>query len=258
MAAEINAQFAAASCAGAGSVAGNTSSASARGADGRKDGGGVVLVDDGGGGDGGNGDEDDDWEMGDADLASGASFLGSGAGGRGGGAAAGGRRRGIIGGVIVGVDGGDGGDSDSDLSWAEGVELPPNEVEIDVECISALPSDVRKRVIESAQRQQRMRSRETYMAVAADPAQYSGAQIANFLKASALNKKIVAAASSRDSDSVGRRIASDANRKYVITGGSNSGGGRSRGGRSSGGDADGERRNERRRIIDDDDEFEEW
>ncbi|CAM9916859.1 unnamed protein product, partial [Sphacelaria rigidula] len=83
--------------------------------------------------------------------------------------------------------------------------------------IASLPGHVKKQVIEAAQRRQRLRSRAQYMPVAGNPAMYSQTQLSNFLRGHKLNKKIMRARTNDESDGEGKRIASEAGRRYIMT-----------------------------------------
>jgi DNA excision repair protein ERCC-5 len=80
---------------------------------------------------------------------------------------------------------GDGNNDDDDTYNSEddiNLDLPEDGADIDVKALAALPSYLRKDVIEAARRKERMKSRSTYIPIADDPAMYSQTQIANFLK----------------------------------------------------------------------------
>lgn len=74
------------------------------------------------------------------------------------------------------------GDSDSgeetDLHW----QLPENHEDIDIDVLAALPTHLRKDLIEEARRKDRAKQRSNYLPVAGDPSLYSQTQLANFLK----------------------------------------------------------------------------
>lgn len=76
------------------------------------------------------------------------------------------------------IDNNEDDDSDDEIN----LDLPEDGADIDVKALAALPSYLRKDVIEAARRKERMKSRSTYIPIADDPAMYSQTQIANFLK----------------------------------------------------------------------------
>ncbi|CAN0250019.1 unnamed protein product, partial [Discosporangium mesarthrocarpum] len=119
--------------------------------------------------------------------------------------------------------GGDNWGSSSSSEWGEGeggewegVNLPEDNDDIDMEVIAALPDRMKKQVIAAAQRRQRLRSRHQYMPVSGDPAMYSQTQLANFLRSQRLNAKIMNAHKKEDEDTSGKRIASEAGRRYIM------------------------------------------
>ncbi|CAM9837269.1 unnamed protein product [Scytosiphon promiscuus] len=157
-------------------------------------------------------------------------------------------------------------DSDRSVGWEE-VELPERNEDIDPEVIASLPDHVKKQVIEAAKRRQRMRSRAQYMPVAGNPAMYSQTQLSNFLRSKQLNSQILKAHKQEDSDRAGKRIASEAGRRYIMTAAGTSGSassgnqasgasGGAGGGRNGSSAAGGNLR--RRRIADEGEDFKEW
>ncbi|CAN0548580.1 unnamed protein product, partial [Ectocarpus sp. 12 AP-2014] len=129
--------------------------------------------------------------------------------------------------------------------------------------IASLPDHVKKQVIEAAKRRQRMRSRAQYMPVAGNPAMYSQTQLSNFLRSNQLNAQILKAQKQDDGDRTGKRIASEAGRRYIMTpagtsgrSGAVSGAGEAAGGTRNGTSSVGSSR--RRRITDDGDDFKAW
>ena len=60
--------------------------------------------------------------------------------------------------------------------------LPEDNDALDVDVLTSLPINIRKRIIEDAKRRERARSRATFMPVADNPLLYSQTQLANFLK----------------------------------------------------------------------------
>ncbi|CAM9742641.1 unnamed protein product, partial [Ectocarpus fasciculatus] len=148
------------------------------------------------------------------------------------------------------------------VAWEE-VELPERNEDIDPEVIASLPDHVKKQVIEAAKRRQRMRSRAQYMPVAGNPAMYSQTQLSNFLRSNQLNAQILKAQKQEDSDRTGKRIASEAGRRYIMTpaGASGKSGAASAASGASGGTRNGASStgsNRRRRITDEGDDFKEW
>lgn len=107
-------------------------------------------------------------------------------------------------------------EDDTDEPEDAEITVIPNDGELDVKSIDALPNDIRRDVIESAKRKLRVESRQSFMPVAANPSKYSEAQIFNFLKTCALNKKVMSVGSSRNTENQGSTIASDARRRYVM------------------------------------------
>jgi len=96
---------------------------------------------------------------------------------------------------------------------------------INTASLLTLSSYERKGAIEKVRRDQRMQSRRECMSVAANPDEYSQAQVRNFLKSSNLNKKInevgTKAANNQGSGGChhnlkGERIASDASRRIIF------------------------------------------
>eukprot|EP00903_Cladosiphon_okamuranus_P014772 g13687.t1 len=151
-------------------------------------------------------------------------------------------------------------DKDGSVGWEE-VELPERNEDIDPEVIASLPDHVKKQVIEAAKRRQRMRSRAQYMPVAGNPAMYSQTQLSNFLRAKQLNSQILKAQKQEDGEREGKRIASEAGRRYIMTAAGTIGGaGGSRGSRSTRMESStsGSLNKRRRRITDDGDDFKEW
>lgn len=67
---------------------------------------------------------------------------------------------------------------EEDLQW----DLPLDSEAIDVGVLAALPTQMRKDLIEETRRRERARKRSDYLPVASDPELYSQTQIANFLK----------------------------------------------------------------------------
>ncbi|CAM9136740.1 unnamed protein product [Chrysoparadoxa australica] len=106
--------------------------------------------------------------------------------------------------------------TDDEDGW-EPVELPDNYEDIDLDAVAALPAELRKGVLEGAQRKQRMKSRSRYMTVAGNPQQYSSTQISNFLDSSKLNQKIVELQHKDAEPTAGNTIASDAGKRFVLT-----------------------------------------
>ncbi len=101
--------------------------------------------------------------------------------------------------------------------------LLPEGDSVDVSVIAALPVHMRKKVIEKAQRNERMRSRRVYMPLAADPQRFCDAQIQNLIRGSDLNRQIrnlqeknVQKITS-DIKETERSIASDETRKFMVT-----------------------------------------
>ncbi|CBJ48609.1 DNA repair enzyme [Ectocarpus siliculosus] len=186
---------------------------------------------------------------------------------RGGGAAGvvGGGRSGAAGDVEAAawaVDTDEEEEEEGGVAWEE-VELPERNEDIDPEVIASLPDHVKKQVIEAAKRRQRMRSRAQYMPVAGNPAMYSQTQLSNFLRSNKLNAQILKAQKQDDSDRTGKRIASEAGRRYIMTpagasgrSGAVSGAGGAAGGTRNGASSVGSSR--RRRITDDGDDFKAW
>jgi len=85
-------------------------------------------------------------------------------------------------------------DDNDDVEWEEEDEAGDILLEdenVDVGVLASLPPELQKDVVESAKRRQRMLSRQAFMPVAGNPALYSQAQIANFLKSSRLNQKVM-------------------------------------------------------------------
>jgi hypothetical protein len=72
----------------------------------------------------------------------------------------------------------DASDVDEDLQW----DLPLDSEAIDISVLAALPTQMRKDLIEETRRRERARKRSDYLPVASDPELYSQTQIANFLK----------------------------------------------------------------------------
>ncbi|CAM9623755.1 unnamed protein product [Ectocarpus sp. 6 AP-2014] len=187
--------------------------------------------------------------------------------GRGGGAAGvvGGGRSGAAGDVEAApwaVDTDEEEEEEDGVAWEE-VELPERNEDIDPEVIASLPDHVKKQVIEAAKRRQRMRSRAQYMPVAGNPAMYSQTQLSNFLRSNKLNAQILKAQKQDDSDRTGKRIASEAGRRYIMTpagvsgrSGAVSGAGGAAGGTRNAASSVGSSR--RRRITDDGDDFKAW
>ncbi len=106
--------------------------------------------------------------------------------------------------------------------------LLPEDDGVDISVIAALPVHMRKKVIEKAQRNERMRSRRTYMPLAADPQRFCDAQIQNLIRGSKLNREIRNLQEESHIENVGfvskemggaaeRSIASDETRKYIVT-----------------------------------------
>ena len=62
-------------------------------------------------------------------------------------------------------------------SW----DLPENHNDLNIEVLSSLPAEIRKRIIEDARRKERVKSRATFIPVADNPSLYSQTQLANFL-----------------------------------------------------------------------------
>jgi hypothetical protein len=69
-------------------------------------------------------------------------------------------------------------DAEEDLQW----DIPMDSENIDVSVLAALPTQMRKDLIEETRRRERARKRSDYLPVASDPELYSQTQIANFLK----------------------------------------------------------------------------
>ncbi len=102
----------------------------------------------------------------------------------------------------------------------------PEEDGIDMSVVAALPIHMRKKVIEKAQRNERMRSRRMYMPLAGDAERFCNAQIQNLIRGSELNRKIKnlqevqrekVVVSSAGEGAAERSIASDETRKFIIT-----------------------------------------
>ncbi|KAF0699792.1 Aste57867_9673 [Aphanomyces stellatus] len=68
---------------------------------------------------------------------------------------------------------------------------------------------------ESFQRDRRQEARDTFLTLAGKPEEYSLAQIRTFLKSSQINREMKAKTNALDSPESGRRISSDAERRYV-------------------------------------------
>ncbi len=101
--------------------------------------------------------------------------------------------------------------------------LLPEGDRVDISVIAALPVHLRKKVIEKAQRNERMRSRRVYMPLAADPQRFCHAQIQNIIRGSDLNRQIRNLQGITDQKTVldvnskERSIASDETRKFIVT-----------------------------------------
>ncbi len=100
----------------------------------------------------------------------------------------------------------------------------PEEDGIDINVIAALPIHMRKKVIEKAQRNERMRSRRMYMPLAGDAQRFCNAQIQNLIRGSELNRKIKNLQEQKHEKVVSskgegaeRSIASDETRKFIVT-----------------------------------------
>lgn len=68
-------------------------------------------------------------------------------------------------------------EDEDEPSW----DLPDNHNELNIEVLSSLPSEMRKRIVEDARRKERVKSRSTFIPVADNPDLYSQTQLANFL-----------------------------------------------------------------------------
>ncbi len=101
--------------------------------------------------------------------------------------------------------------------------LLPEDDGVDISVIAALPIHMRKKVIEKAQRNERMRSRRVYMPLAADPQRFCDAQIQNLIRGSDLNRQIRNLQEKNDTKIISdiketeRSIASDETRKFFVT-----------------------------------------
>ncbi len=72
---------------------------------------------------------------------------------------------------------GEDGEGEDEMQW----QLPEDCGDLSAEALAALPSHLRKSLIEEARRKQRMQSRAHYLPVAGNPALYSQTQLSNFL-----------------------------------------------------------------------------
>eukprot|EP01031_Cornospumella_fuschlensis_P027510 gene27510-33229_t len=110
-----------------------------------------------------------------------------------------------------GEESADGGLEDN---WA----LPDNYDEFDVDVLASLPAHMRKSIIEDARRRERQKARSSYLPLSHDPMLYSQTQIANFLNASRLNRRLVQAQASKEAQGQdeGKKIAAQGGRRYKM------------------------------------------
>lgn len=122
------------------------------------------------------------------------------------------------GGAGAGVDDEDGDDSDGggpDQDWMP--VLPSSVDEVDLSVLSSLPPHLQKDYIAAVKQQVRQESRGALMPVAADPEAFSRAQLGSYIKTSTLNIKIESMNQEAAKKYVsGKRIASEANREYLL------------------------------------------
>ena len=138
-------------------------------------------------------------------------------------------------------------DSDSDRSennlhkkrkysynnYKTNIEIPSDHSDLDEDALINMPSRMRTNIFENVLKQQRMKSRQECMPVAANPYAYSQVQLKNFLKRSHLNQKInrIVSTGAADNDQnektngsmknkdfeMGEHIASDPSTRFIYT-----------------------------------------
>lgn len=112
------------------------------------------------------------------------------------------------------------GNSDTDSNDGEEVYSVPAPDELDPSSLASLPLHLRKHIIESWRRTDRLKKRSSYLPVASDPQLYSQTQVAHFLKTSAMNRRFQeaseTAAAGNTKNGSGRRIAGDGNREFIL------------------------------------------
>ena len=87
----------------------------------------------------------------------------------------------------------------------------------DIDHLNSLPPRMQKEFIAQVQREHRQQSRSLFLPLAGQPEEYSHAQLTNFLKTSALNRKIKAAQQQAShGQEEGHRIASDSSVRYIL------------------------------------------
>jgi hypothetical protein len=74
-----------------------------------------------------------------------------------------------------------GAESDEEAEHQFGWSMPADHNDLSAEALEAMPTHIRKSLIEEARRRERTRSRASYLPVAANPDLYSQTQLANFL-----------------------------------------------------------------------------
>ncbi len=74
-----------------------------------------------------------------------------------------------------------GAESDEEGDHNFGWSMPDDHNDLSAEALEAMPTHIRKSLIEEARRRERARSRASYLPVAANPDLYSQTQLANFL-----------------------------------------------------------------------------
>lgn len=95
--------------------------------------------------------------------------------------------------------------------------LPRNTDDIDLNVLASLPSYMQKDYVEALQRQVRTENRSKLLPVAAQPESFSQQQIQSYIKSSHINLKIDAMnAEAAKKFMSGKRIASEANREYLL------------------------------------------
>ena len=95
--------------------------------------------------------------------------------------------------------------------------VPSSTKDVDLSVIASLPGYLQKEYISALQTRVRQENRGTLLPMAADPDAFSKTQLSAYLKTSDLNlriEKMNAEAASKQSD--GKRIASEANRQYLL------------------------------------------
>ncbi|RYH13654.1 hypothetical protein EON65_35140, partial [archaeon] len=114
------------------------------------------------------------------------------------------------------------GSSDEESAGREGLDdnwaLPDNYDDFDVDVLASLPAHMRKSIIEDARRRERQKARSSYLPLSHDPSLYSQTQIANFLNASRLNRRLVQAQESQEGKEKdeGRKIAAQGGKRYKV------------------------------------------